>query len=416
MGALRRAVVVHAGRRDQYQVALALQEGGLLERLVTDIYFPLDQPWFLRTVGRLFSAAWLRKRYCNGLPSAKVRCAVPALAVIAAQRLLPAANLYPLSDALLGRMAARLARRAGAAVFSYSTYAAEALAGTRAGERPKLLFQMHPHPASARRVLEEELRQTPLAATSLLREYELSISPRAYRRLVREPELADAIVVASRFCAHTLAENGIPTQRVYVVPYGVDTASFPEKPLGWRPGDRLKLVFLGSIIQRKGVSYLLEAMRRVQGRPVELVLCGRVAPDRRLLMGYEGLPITVRLGLAHEQVVRELHAADLFVFPSLLEGFGQVILEAMACGLPVITTPHTCGPDVLVEGEHGFVVPIRDSAALADRILWALDHRERLAEMGRQAAMRAREFTWERFREGIRCAYRAACRGGQGGG
>jgi len=400
-----RAVVVHAGRRDQYQVALALHEAGLLEKLVTDFYFPLDQPWFANTFGRLLPSQVLQRRFCPWLPSEKVRSTAAALPAIVATRILGRVNLYPVSDGILGRAARRLARRAGASVFAYSTYASEALKELASRECPRVLFQMHPHPITARRIINEELKAAPLAAASLLREHEMSIPPAVFERLAGEPSLADTIVVASSFCRSSLLENGISPQRVWVVPYGVDSARFPAK--SWRQPTHgpLRLVFLGSIIQRKGVAYLLEAMKYLRNEPVELVLCGRIAPDAQLLRHYADCAVEIKLGLSHTQVVQELQSADLFVFPSLLEGFGHAILEAMSCGLAAVTMPNTCVPDVTVEGERGSIVPIRNPVALADRIAWALDHRKRVAEIGREAAAQARRFTWQPFRAGIRQAY-----------
>lgn len=416
---LQRSVVVHAGNRDHYQVALALYEAGLLEKLVTDIYFPLDQPWFLRTVGRFVPLDLLSKRYCPGLPSDKVCSTAKALGVIIANRLLTKQNLHPTSDGILGRRARLLAQQTRTPVLSYSTYAAEALRPTSfhvpVARRPRLLFQMHPHPASARQILQEELALVPDAKNSLLQEHEMSITTKVYDQLVGEPMMADSIMVASTFCAHTLTEQGIARERIYVIPYGIDPISFPEKTRNNVSEEPLKLVFLGSIVQRKGVSYLLQAMRVLKGKPVQLVLCGRNMPDVALIEQYLDCKIEVKIGLSNVDVLKELHTADLFVFPSLLEGFAHVILEAMSCGLPVITTPNTCGPDVIVDGEHGFIIPIRDPNALADRIMWCMEHKVQLNEMGQQAAKRAREFTWKRFRYSIQEAYIEALSGNTNG-
>src|SRR6185312_7106534 len=84
---------------------------------------------------------------------------------------------------------------------------------------------------------------------------------------------------------------------------------------------------------------------------------------------------------------------------------GHVILEAMSYGLPVLTTSSTCAPDVLVDGKHGFIVPIRNTEALAAKISWGRAHRTELYQMGLAAAARARLFTWERFRRGVVAAY-----------
>lgn len=404
-----RAVVVHAGNRDRYQVALGLEEAGLLEKLVTDVYFPLDKTWFLRIFGKLLPKRFMSKRYCPGLPSDKVCSSAKAMGIIIANRfLLSKKNLHPVSDAVLGRRARLLAHNTGAAIFSYSTYASQALRPYMSGAdsvKTRLLFQMHPHPASAYNLLFDELKIVPDARNSLLQEYEMSIPRGTFRQLVSEPLMANSIFVASSFCAQTVIKNGVSPSQIHVIPYGVDAEGYPEKSRDIQPRGALKVVFLGSIIQRKGISYLLEAMKLLKGKAIQLVLCGRIAPDKSLLQKYQDCAIEFKVGLSHREVLHELHSADVFVFPSLLEGFAHVILEAMSCGLPVITTQNTCGPDVVVEGEHGFIIPIRDVDALVNRLEWCLSHREVLAEMGRQAANRAREFTWDRFRQGVRTNY-----------
>ena len=89
---------------------------------------------------------------------------------------------------------------------------------------------------------------------------------------------------------------------------------------------------------------------------------------------------------------------DVFAFPSLSEGFGMVITEALSQGLPVITTPNTCGPDVLSDGEDGFIVPIRSPVALAEKL--ELLHRDRdlLATMSEASQAKARQLSWASYR------------------
>jgi glycosyltransferase involved in cell wall biosynthesis len=92
-------------------------------------------------------------------------------------------------------------------------------------------------------------------------------------------------------------------------------------------------------------------------------------------------------------------AANVFVFPSLVEGFGLVLLEAMACGIPVITTPNTAGPDILTDGVEGFIVPIRDIETLQEKLEWCYCHPQELAEMGRAARQKAEQLNWEMYRQ-----------------
>ncbi len=109
----------------------------------------------------------------------------------------------------------------------------------------------------------------------------------------------------------------------------------------------------------------------------------------------------IRPDVSAQELVTQYQSADLFVFPSVAEGFGQVLLESLSSGLPILSTTHTAAPDLIEHGREGFVVEPRRPDLLAAHIDWALTHRSDLAHMGRQARLRAEEFTWARFRSGI---------------
>ena len=88
---------------------------------------------------------------------------------------------------------------------------------------------------------------------------------------------------------------------------------------------------------------------------------------------------------------------DVFVFPSLFEGFGLVILEAMSQGLPVITTPHTAGLDVIADGEDGFIVPIRSADAITEKLELLAHDRRLLLAMSQAAQRKAAQYSWESY-------------------
>ncbi len=163
---------------------------------------------------------------------------------------------------------------------------------------------------------------------------------------------------------------------------------------------------MGSLIQRKGFSYLLDAVSVLQSPNIRVLLCGRRLIDKTLINSYPDLDLTVKIGLTTQNLISEIHKSDVFVLPSLAEGFAHVILETMSCGLPVIATNHTCAPDVMRDHIDGFIVPIRNAEAIAEKLAWCMDNRADLAGMGEQAAGQARLFTWERLRFGMREAYR----------
>jgi glycosyltransferase involved in cell wall biosynthesis len=111
--------------------------------------------------------------------------------------------------------------------------------------------------------------------------------------------------------------------------------------------------------------------------------------------------VTVRPSVSFPELVNAYQQSDLFVFPSVAEGFAQVLLEALACGLPILSTTNTAAPDLIDDGIQGFVVEPRRPDLLAQRMQWAFDHPTQLNEMRAAARRRAEHFTWERFRAGI---------------
>ena len=253
---------------------------------------------------------------------------------------------------------------------------------------------------------EEAARQPEWAATlDGIRDSEAKLA-----RKEREITGATVILVASRFTESTLSACPGEKGPVEVIPYGAPDRGWADPAPPAAPNGRLRAIFVGALTQRKGVSYLLDAVARLAPR-VELTLIGA-----RLNAPCEPLDIALRAhrwipSLTHHEVLEEMRRHDVLVFPSLFEGFGLVILEALACGLPVIATPHTGGPDVLTEGEDGFVTPVRDVDALAGALETLLASPARLAEMKAAALAKARCLTWEKYRRGVERAVRAGLEG-----
>ncbi len=306
------------------------------------------------------------------------------------------------TDALLGRTAGKLAARTGSLLLSYSYYGYTAFASYG---RPGILFQLHPHPVSVRRILEQELAEHPDCAESLRKEWELSLPPKDFDRLVAETKMANQFLAASSFTGGTLIENGAPPDSIRVIPYGVDLQRFsPARDRAPHSGP-LRLLFVGTINQRKGVKYLLQALRQLGNAPVELTICGRVVDDLALFAPF-GDRVTIRPSVSLGELQAAYRDADLFVLPSVAEGFGLVLLEALASGLPILSTTHTGAPDLIEHGREGFIVPPRRPELIATHLQWALDHPKELFEMRAAARKRAEFFTWERFQVGVVSAVR----------
>jgi len=249
----------------------------------------------------------------------------------------------------------------------------------------------HPvhHHRFAEAVLQEELMLQPAWAPTM--QFHRP-STRRKALIETELEIADRITVFSSFSKSTLVDAGVEEEKIVVSPPGVDLARFSP---GKRQDECFRVLFVGVLSQRKGLSYLLEGFRRA-GVPVsELLLVGAPWGNAAPWVNQKGVRI-VRW-LRNRDLPALYRSADVFVLPSLVEGFARVILEAMACGLPVIVTPNTGAEDVVRDGVEGHIVPIRDPEAIADRLVHL--HRDDCARtrMGDRARERAEQFPWERY-------------------
>ena len=260
----------------------------------------------------------------------------------------------------------------------------------------------------ARELLSDEARLNPEFAGTI---GHIALPTRLNTLMHQEIEAADVILVGSEFARQTFITAGVEPKRLVIATYGVDTELFAPDPDPKPFGEGFTAAFVGQIGQRKGISYLLEAWaefsRSSVGQTARLILVG----------GYVGdpTPVLLRSGLFEHsppQPRTELpmiyRTASVLVLPSIVEGMPLVVLEAMACGVPCIVTTNGAA-DVVREGIDGFVIPIRDSAAIADRLQRLADDPELRHQMSRNARARALEYTWatyaDRVLDGLRAKF-----------
>lgn len=204
----------------------------------------------------------------------------------------------------------------------------------------------------------------------------------------------DYIEVPSSFAARTFFEQGVPAQKIIMSLLGVDTGLF--KP-GVKKDDVFRVIYCGALTLRKGVPYLLKSFTELRLSHAELLLIGTVSDEiRPLLEKYRAPNIIVKGALPQSQLPFYYSQSSLFCLASIEDGFGMVIPQAMACGLPVICTDHCAGDDLVRDGVDGFVIPIRDTELLKAKIAYFYENPSKCREMGQSAFMHAAaDFNWE---------------------
>jgi glycosyltransferase involved in cell wall biosynthesis len=290
------------------------------------------------------------------------------------------------------RMAAQLLASDAGFVGAYSASLQSLRRAKHLGVRSYLEYPIAHH-AFAASLLKEEAGRRPEYADDL----RLHLPSAALTgQLDAELELADQVFVLSSFQRRTFLEEGVPERKLMLTPLGVDLELFqPRRTALPRGPSTFRVLFVGQVTQRKGISYLFDAFRLAAIPGSELLLVGRPLGSYR---GWRGLPGVRHINHVPRWQLPEVYAtADVFVLPSLVEGFPQTALEAMACGLPVVVSENTFGHDVVTDGLEGYVVPIRDPEAIAFRLRYLHQNAEERVRMGQAARRRAERFSWDSY-------------------
>jgi glycosyltransferase involved in cell wall biosynthesis len=383
-----RVVVAHAGRQHSHQLALALDEAGMLAGYWTGI------------PTRRLGATWVPDRLWRRL----VRYAPVSL---------PAGTVrhYPVLPALVqtvgrvtGPAGAAVARRRGEQAFD--RWAAGRLRA-QAGVRAVVAYE------NSARLTFREARQrglvTILDAASVHHTEQDRLngyaeSPALHRRITADKDaeiaLADYILCVSEVARASYVEGGVPAGKLGVITLGADVETFTPPDKRDRRGGHV-FGFVGGFDHRKGGDVLVEAFTYVQRETpcARLVVIGRVAGEFASALRQPGVTLTGQL--PQTEVARALQGVDTLVLPSRHESFGMAVIEAMACGVPVIVSDRVGAKDIVEEGINGWVVPVNDAGALAtamSRAVVALRERPKMRDAARQTAEQNR---WDSYRERV---------------
>jgi glycosyltransferase involved in cell wall biosynthesis len=211
-----------------------------------------------------------------------------------------------------------------------------------------------------------------------------------------EIALAGKIIVASSFTAATLKAYTGYLPAVRIVPYGFPTTT--EKNYQDGKSKKIRLLFVGGLSQRKGLSYLFKALEGLD-RFVELTVVGRLPQISCEPLNRELSKCKYINSLPHEKVLELMREQEVLIFPSLFEGFGQVITEAMAQGTPVITTERTAGPDIITHGENGWLVKAGSAEAIKNVLEEIIRQPGIIEQVGEQALRTAKKRPWHVYAE-----------------
>ncbi len=368
-----KVVVSSAGVFHAHQLALAAEEGNQLQRFV-------------------YSAIGTRT---DGLSRNALKYQFPSSAISFVSQYFKSPDLlaqaYRVGDSTHDLLAQRYVAEAD--IFHYFNHQ-----GLASAKRAKKLGKISicerssAHPSHQQQMLVEEYARHGLTY------------PAVYDKLVArheaEYEVSDYIMVCSKYVERSMLENGTPPEKLIRTTLGFDPTRFQP---GKKTDNVFRVIAAGALSLRKGTQYLLEGFKRANIPNSELLFVGNPQPEiLPTLEKYAGLFKHERF-VRHEKLQSFYHQSDVFVLPSIDEGFGMVILEAAACRLPVIISDNVGAP--FEHDQHGRIVPIRDPQAIADALTLLYENPNLRQQYAEQAYTHAQQFTWTRYRQEIRDAY-----------
>ncbi len=301
--------------------------------------------------------------------------------------------LEPWLHQAFGRWAASRVRDDSDAVVCFSGIAEEVFARlAQTSHAQKVLVRGSAHIREQYRLLEEEQRRSGIAVETP--------STWMLEREEREYDLADRIVVLSTFALESFKQHGVPEKKLSLIGLGADTSQFrptsgvaDERRRRILEAPRLRVLMVGSLTPQKGALDYVDLVKQL-GTEADFRFVGDLPKSVRELLTRVGSEIQVFGRVAEHDLPAEYAWADLFVFPTIQDGYAVVIAQALASGLPVICTTNCAGRDVVVEGENGWVVPIRDVEALARAVRACNANRPMLADMAVANAKNGLQRDW----------------------
>lgn len=245
---------------------------------------------------------------------------------------------------------------------------------------------------TSRQLLENEKNKWPDWAITLtgLQDSEYKLSQKD-----EELRLADHIFVASTFTANSLKNFEGILAPVTIIPYGFPTVA-TSRTYSSKLKEPLKILFVGGLSQRKGIAELFTAVNTFKQK-VSLTIVGKKLAVECEVLNEQLQKNRWIPGLPHQEILTLMQQNDVLIFPSLFEGYGLVISEAMSQGTPVITTDRTAGPDIIKDGENGWLIEAGSATALIASIEKILSNRECLATVGKAAMETAKGRSWTNY-------------------
>lgn len=400
-------LLAHPGRQHSFRVAKALKENGLLFKYATTVYNKEDS--FLIKLVNLFLSKdnknRAKKRKCPSLTSNDVVLfnQLSGFILLLLLRIDYSKKIYywfnKKTQDSFGKKVARFAIKHNVdAVICYDTNSLICfkILEKKAPHIKRIIDHAHPPRNFLYHVYQEKIN----SAGKFKETYEASgyiLNEEIANSFATEIKLANYHIIASSFSKKALTFNKVKDKHIFICAYGVDSNKF--KVSQQKDTEKLKVLFVGEINQRKGIKQILEAAKELKNTNIEFNLVGMGKAYKSYLYDDFEEFVNFKGRVSYEELMQEYASNHIFIFPSMGEGFGLVLLEALASGLPIIASKNCAGPDLIDTGKNGFIIDAGNTEQLKQQIIWFKNNQIKIIEMSKNARQTALQFSWNNYEE-----------------
>lgn len=402
-----KVLIAHPAQQHSYQLATGLEECGMLHTYVTTVYYKKRNFTYFTSMmlkGSLKKRA--EYRVCNNIDQHKVKqyCEVLGLLNLLSIHMKPFQKYYKkikyfTADQFAKRVAKYAIKNGIDVVITYDD-TSPLLFEILEKQAPNIIRVTDMSAANLlymRKIYEEDEILAPKFSFRLRSEREVVWDPFVINRTKREIKATQHFLVPSNFVKKSLAFSNVNNTQMHLCPYGVDLSMFKQKEyVPKKESDTLEFIYVGGVKELKGIYYLLEAFKKLPKEVAHLTVVGNFnkndvdTKDYIKYVNFTGMVL-------HEDIPELLKKADVFVFPSLGEGLSLSVLEAAACGLPLIVSENSGANDGMIDGKEGFIIPIQSVEAVYEKVEWFVRNRDKIQGMGENARQFALKYTWEKY-------------------
>ena len=405
----KKVVVAHFAQQHSLETAIAVQKAGMLTKYVTTLYNRKGTIlYIIRSLISKEDKLKINKKQDNRLPNKKViqYCEVLTLVLKVLNRI---PKMKRMRDFLREYIVKHFNLKVGKYVvkndidifISYDTYCLQSFEMIKKrSPKTKLVIDMSaPYMPYMDTIF---LTQCQKIDNALDMESELfeKLYVNCLQRARKELILADYFLVASEFTKQSLQAFGVDSNKIFICPYGLHENYQLTPKKSALEKDKFRCIFVGNVTSKKGIQIFLDVAKKLKNENFEFLVIGQYDPcahcyqDNKDFVNFKGI-------LSHENVLCEMRGADVLIFPTLADGYGFVVTEALSMGTPVICSKNAGASDVIENYYNGFTVDINDEDAIIEHLIWMQTHGREYEQMIPNAIESVKDITWDLYYKNV---------------